>query len=73
MAPQSPMPPAITLRCGQQQRAQSGKAVGADLAGGDQFAQCVLQLAAQQMCGVHQFVEEQRAMLAQRVSHRLRA
>ena len=49
MPAHAPMPSAIALRRRQQQGAQAGEAVGADPAGGHQFAERVLQLGTQQI------------------------
>ena len=65
------MPVRVAFGRGQQQRAQSGEAVGGDAAGGDQLTQGVFQFRAQQVHGAHQLVEEQRAVLAQGIGHRL--
>ena len=62
-----------TLRRRQQQGAQAGEAVAADLAARDQFGQRVLQFGFKQVRGIDQFVEEQRALLAQAIGHFARA
>ena len=63
---------ARTLAGRRQQRTQASEAVGVHQPDRHQFAQGVLQFAAQQMGIVLQFVEEQRAMGLQAIEHALR-
>src|SRR5439155_2349879 len=55
---------------GHQQRAQPGEAVGGDESPGDQLAEPLLHLRAQQAGRVHQVAKERRAAFAERIAQR---